>query len=160
MRDGRGAMLGGVAAGFGEYLDVDPVLVRLGFVLLAFVNGLGVLFYVVCWLLMPRREAVVPPPLGPSPGAPSPGSPFSSAFDEARAAGERLAADVKAAAPGAASAQLGVGSLLVIVGALLLGHNLDWFHWPYWLRFETLWPLALVALGVGLIAKSRRPASV
>jgi phage shock protein PspC (stress-responsive transcriptional regulator) len=147
-------MLGGVAAGFAEYLDVDPVLVRLGFVLLAFVNGLGVLFYLVCWLLMPRRDAVVPPPVPTSPGAPA-----ASAFDEARAAGERLAAEVRAGAPDAASAQLGVGSLLVIVGALLLGHNLDWFHWPHWLRFDTLWPLLLVALGIGLIAKSRKPAS-
>jgi hypothetical protein len=50
----------------------------------------------------------------------------------------------------------GVGSLLVIVGVLLLGHNLDWFNWPYWLPFETLWPLLLVAPGVGPIAKSRR----
>ena len=150
MRDGRSAMLGGVAAGFADYLDVDPVLVRLGFVLLAFVNGLGVLFYLVCWVVMPRRDAAVPPPL-PTAAA--------GALDEARAAGERLAAEVRAAAPDAASAQLGVGSLLVIVGALLLGHNLDWFHWPHWLRFETLWPLLLVALGLGLIAKSRRPAS-
>jgi phage shock protein PspC (stress-responsive transcriptional regulator) len=153
MREGRSAMLGGVAAGFAEYLEVDPVLVRLGFVLLAFVNGLGVLFYLVCWLVMPRREAVVPP-LPSTAGAAA-----SSAFDEARAAGERLAAEVRAASPDAASAQLGVGSLLVIVGALLLGHNLDWFHWPHWLRFDTLWPLLLVALGVGLIAKSRKPAS-
>ena len=29
----------------------------------------------------------------------------------------------------------------------------------HWLRFDTLWPLLLVALGVGLVLKSRRPAS-
>lgn len=149
-RDGRNAVIGGVAAGFGEYLEVDPVLVRLGFVLLAFVNGLGVLFYLVCWLVMPRRDATVPPTV---PAA------AADAFGEARAAGERLAAQVRAAAPDAAGAQLAVGALLVVVGGLLLGHNLDWFRWPYWLRFETLWPLLLVALGLGLIAKSRRHAS-
>jgi hypothetical protein len=27
------------------------------------------------------------------------------------------------------------------------------------MRFETLWPLLLVALGVGLVLKSRRPAA-
>ena len=32
-RDTQGAVIAGVAAGFGRYLDVDPVLVRLGFVL-------------------------------------------------------------------------------------------------------------------------------
>jgi phage shock protein C len=148
-RDARNAMVGGVAAGFAQYLDVDPVLVRLGFVLLAFVNGLGLLFYLACWIVMPRGEASVAP-VSPAPGG---------ALGEARAAGERLAAGVRAAAPDAAAAQLAVGTVLVIVGALLLGHNLEWFHWPHWLRFDTLWPLLLVALGLGLIAKSRRPAS-
>jgi hypothetical protein len=44
----------------------------------------------------------------------------------------------------------------VLLGAVLLADNLGWLHWPYWARFETLWPLALVALGIGLIARSRR----
>jgi len=38
-RDTQHAVLGGVAAGFGRYLDVDPVLARLAFVLLAFVHA-------------------------------------------------------------------------------------------------------------------------
>jgi hypothetical protein len=110
----------------------------------------GVLFYLVCGRALPRRAAAAPAPF---PAA------AAGVLDEARAAGERLAGEVRAAAPDAAAAQLAVGSLLVIAGALLLGHNLDWFHWPHWLRFDTLWPLLLVALGLGLIAKSRRPAS-
>lgn len=143
LRDGRNAMLGGVAAGFALYLDVDPVLVRLGFVLLAFANGLGVLVYLAAWVLMPRRDAASAPGL-----------------DEARAAAERFASEARAAVSGAGSAQLAVGGLLVLAGVVLLGHNLDWFDWPRWLRFSTLWPLLLVALGLGLIAKSRRkPAS-
>lgn len=144
-RDTRRSVLGGVAAGFGSYLDVDPVFVRLGFVLLALANGIGVLFYLACWLVMPVMAAA---------GATSPGAPGIEAL---RDAGERLADEVRAAAPDAASAQLAVGAVLVLVGAALLGHNLDWFHWPWWMRFSTLWPLLLVALGVGLIAKSRRP---
>ena len=54
-------MLGGVAAGFGDYFDVDPVLVRLGFVLLTFATaGIGILFYIICWVIMPDDEASVP----------------------------------------------------------------------------------------------------
>ena len=34
-------MVGGVAAGFADYFNVDPVFVRLGFVLLALANGIG-----------------------------------------------------------------------------------------------------------------------
>ena len=50
--------------------------------------------------------------------------------------------------------------MLVLTGSLLLAHNLGLLHWPYWMRLETLWPLLLVALGLGLVAKSRRTISV
>ena len=76
-----------------------------------------------------------------------------------RETGARLAAEVRQAAPDATAAQLAIGSLLVLMGTLLLAHNLDWLHWPHWMRFETLWPLLLVALGIGLIVRSRKPAA-
>ena len=152
-RDTRGAVLAGVAAGFGRYLDVDPVLVRLGFVLLAFVNGLGVLIYLAGWALMPLDDAPAPQGATASP-------PAAEGFDALRDAGDQLAAEVHKATSDTASAQLAVGSVLVVVRAVLLAHNLGWFHWPYWLRFDTLWPLVLVALGLGLVFKSRKPASV
>jgi phage shock protein PspC (stress-responsive transcriptional regulator) len=151
-RDTGRAVLGGVAAGFGRYLDVDPVLVRLGFVLLAFVNGLGILFYLACWLLVPRAEAA---------GAAAPAAPATagSGFEALREAGSQLAAGVREGASDPAAAQLAIGSLLVLIGSGLLLHNLGWLHWPHWMRLETLWPLLLVALGVGLVLKSRRPAA-
>jgi phage shock protein C len=151
-RDTQHAVLGGVAAGYGRYLDVDPVLARLGFVLLAFVNGLGVLLYLASWLLMPRADAVAAV-------AGAPGATAGTGFETLRDAGAQLAAEVRQGVPDPATAQMAVGSLLVVVGSLLLLHNLGWLHWPHWMRFETLWPLLLVALGLGLVLKSRRPAS-
>lgn len=148
-RDARGGVIGGVAAGFGEYLEVDPVLVRLAFVLLSFVHGIGVLFYLACWFVVPRRDAVLP-------GAPMAGTGFA----EVREVGAQLAGEARAASPDATSAQLAVGSVLVLLGALFLAHNLDWLDWPRWMRFDVLWPLLLVALGLGLVAKSRRVPSV
>lgn len=47
--------IAGVCGGLGEWLEVDPVLFRVAFVLLAFVGGLGVLAYFILWLLIPRR---------------------------------------------------------------------------------------------------------
>jgi phage shock protein PspC (stress-responsive transcriptional regulator) len=48
--------IAGVAAGIGHYLVVDPTIVRLAFVLLAFAGGIGILLYLVCWLVMPKGE--------------------------------------------------------------------------------------------------------
>lgn len=47
-------MIAGVAAGIAEYLNLDPTLVRLIFVLLFFMGGNGVLIYLILWLVMPE----------------------------------------------------------------------------------------------------------
>lgn len=49
----RGRVVGGVAAGIAESLEVDPTLIRLVFALLAFASGAGVLGYAGAWLLLP-----------------------------------------------------------------------------------------------------------
>lgn len=56
-RSSRDVMLGGVAAGLAEYFNVDPTIVRLLFVLLAFVTaGIPVIpIYLILWLVMPRN---------------------------------------------------------------------------------------------------------
>lgn len=49
-------MLGGVAAGLAEYLDIDALWVRIAFVALAVLGGSGVLLYVAGWLLIPAGD--------------------------------------------------------------------------------------------------------
>ena len=48
-------IVAGVAGGLGSYLDIDPVLVRIGFILLALVNGLGILAYLILWIAIPME---------------------------------------------------------------------------------------------------------
>jgi len=55
-RAGRGRMLAGVAAGLADYFDVDPTIVRIGFVALAFLGGLAVPLYLAGWLLIPDED--------------------------------------------------------------------------------------------------------
>ncbi len=51
-----GRMLGGVAVGLADYFAVDPVLVRVGFVVLTFVGGLAVPLYLAGWALIPDED--------------------------------------------------------------------------------------------------------
>lgn len=55
-RSRRGRMLAGVAAGLADYLGVDPTLVRLAFVGLAFMGGLAVPLYLAGWLVIPDED--------------------------------------------------------------------------------------------------------
>lgn len=50
-------VIAGVAGGLGRYLGVDPVLVRIAFVVLALFGGSGIVAYIVAWLVIPEERA-------------------------------------------------------------------------------------------------------
>jgi phage shock protein C len=52
-RSGREKMLGGVCGGLGDYFNVDPTIIRLGTVIAIFGAGVGLLAYLVAWLVIP-----------------------------------------------------------------------------------------------------------
>ena len=54
-RSGNDRILGGVCGGIGEYFDIDPVIVRLLFVALAFAGGAGIILYILAWIIIPRN---------------------------------------------------------------------------------------------------------
>ncbi|MBV8296973.1 MAG: PspC domain-containing protein [Acidimicrobiia bacterium] len=54
-RSRRDRVVAGVCGGLGEYFDVDPVIFRIAFVVLAFVGGAGFLLYPAAWLLLPEE---------------------------------------------------------------------------------------------------------
>ncbi len=49
-------LVGGVCGGLAERFDVDVNLVRVGFIVLAFLWGIGIVVYLAMWVLVPRRE--------------------------------------------------------------------------------------------------------
>ena len=51
--------IAGVCGGIAEYYDVDPILIRVGFIVGAFI-GFGVLLYIVLWIVMPKGMPGVP----------------------------------------------------------------------------------------------------
>lgn len=53
-RDPDDRMIAGVASGVAAFFGIDPVIVRIVFVVLAFANGLGILAYAILWLVMPN----------------------------------------------------------------------------------------------------------
>lgn len=48
-------MVGGVCAGIGEYLGIDPTIVRIIYVLMIFFAGFGIILYLIFWLIMPAK---------------------------------------------------------------------------------------------------------
>lgn len=55
-RNPRNRMIGGVCSGLGNYFDIDPVIVRLLFLVLFLTGGIGVLAYILAWIIIPAAR--------------------------------------------------------------------------------------------------------
>jgi len=57
MKIREGKVLGGVCGGIGKYFDLDPVIVRILWVVLTLLSvGIGVIVYIAAWILMPEED--------------------------------------------------------------------------------------------------------
>src|SRR4051794_41815925 len=52
-RSSSDKVLAGVAGGLGRYFDIDPIIFRIGVVVLTLAGGAGVLAYLAAWVLVP-----------------------------------------------------------------------------------------------------------
>ena len=56
-RSEKDRLIAGVCGGIAEYFDTDPVWIRLVFVLFTFISGLGIIAYIVLWIITPRASS-------------------------------------------------------------------------------------------------------
>lgn len=55
-RSKRDKVLGGVCAGIANYFEVDPVIVRLIWIIFTLVSmGFGIIAYIVAWIIVPEE---------------------------------------------------------------------------------------------------------
>jgi phage shock protein PspC (stress-responsive transcriptional regulator) len=59
VREGR--VLGGVCAGLGRYFNLDPIIFRIGAIVLVLVGGAGLVAYLAAWLLIPSEDSAGEP---------------------------------------------------------------------------------------------------
>ena len=139
-------MIAGVCGGLGEYLGVDPVWLRLFFVVLLFATGFGFWAYLILWIIVPDegREAAAP---GDTVQAN-----VQEMADRAREFGQSLqrglGRDGESAETGPTSGPIIVGLAFILLGAFLL---LNQFNLFWWLRWDVMWPLAIIFVGAALL---------
>lgn len=49
-------MIEGVCGGIAEYFNMDPTLIRLGWVLFCVLGGSGIIAYIIAAIIIPRRS--------------------------------------------------------------------------------------------------------
>ncbi len=147
-------MIWGVCGGLAKYFNIDPTIVRVIAVLLIFANGLGILGYVILAIVVPLESSQVT----------TPKDTIKENIQEMKATATQLGHEIRStfakeegAPPEMPRAGHGgfsiLGIILIIVGVIILIANFNPF---WWLRWDRLWPLILVAAGVLVIFGVRR----
>ena len=136
-------MLSGVSGGLAEYLDVDSTLVRIAWVIVTVMSaGVALLAYIALVIIVPTR---------PSPASSEPTEEEGLIEGETSTHRESYSAAGHNDADGRKRRRsVVIGAVLVVVGGLALGYNLDMFEWLDWGKF---WPALLILLGVLLIVR-------
>ncbi len=152
--------IAGVAGGLGEYFIMDPLLIRLVFVLLLLAGGGGFLIYLVLWIVTPENpyrgsanqyhQAGEPQPVNePATGAGNRQPDYESPKTDEDPSKPIINAPSGFQKPEPKKQKRGSligGLVLITIGALFLADELI----PQ-INFGDLWPLILVAIGVGLL---------
>ncbi len=145
-RSAKSKVFGGVAGGIAEYFDIDPIIIRLLFVIIAFAGGGGAIVYLILWIALPL-EPITPFNINMGSGEPfstdNPAEPSSA--DYTTEASNPFNIPVK---PENRNGLIG-GIVLISLGLIFLANRFI----PN-INFHDIWPLVLVILGGVLIATS------
>jgi phage shock protein C len=62
VRPRQGRKIAGVCLGFAEYFDIDVVLVRVIWLITAIMSGIGLIPYIIGWIMMPEEPHLLTAP--------------------------------------------------------------------------------------------------
>ena len=133
----KNRVIAGVCGGIAEYLDVDPVLIRVIAVVLLFAGGGSLLAYIIGMIIIPDESRVMaqqadsPPDIPPPPSIP-------------RQSGR--------------TGSLIFGVIMIVLGVNFLLRNIPFFRhyygWFWDMGWHFLWPSILIAIGLLIILKA------
>ncbi|MBI2869328.1 MAG: PspC domain-containing protein [Chloroflexi bacterium] len=145
-------MVWGVCGGLARYFDIDPVIVRIVFVLLIFANGIGVLAYIILAIVVPLEGTK----------AATPGEAARENIEEMKKTATELGEEVRSSLGRPDKAQetevshnrhILIGVVIIALGVIVLMGTLNLF---WWFQLGYLWPLVLIAIGLVILLGARR----
>lgn len=138
-------MLGGVCGGLAEYFEIDPVIVRLIFVLAVIFGGSGILAYIILWIIIPQKPYIITPfNQSNQTSADSGGT-----GDEKKTENQNFTMNT-ALENKESKKSIYAGAFLILLGGIFL---LDNFVPRF--DFGDFWPVILIGIGIAIILNAR-----
>ena len=137
-RSRRNRIFGGVAAGLGDYLKIDPILVRVLFVASTFLSGIGLLLYIILWIVVPEENLFATNPANNTQNTDQTDEiKTDDIFNGEYHPGKKNNGNIV------------IGIIIIIVGLFFLGVEIFSF-----LNFSDLFPILAIGVGGALIINS------
>lgn len=141
-RSKKDKIIAGVCGGLGEYFDIDSTIIRLIFIILFFINGIGLIAYLFLWIATPLE------PLKVGGEDVDFKERVEKTIEEAKEIMEETKKSLK---EGKKKPAFYLGIALIVLGILLFFSNIGI------ITGKILWPLLLIIVGFYiLIAASKR----
>lgn len=133
-------VIAGVASGLANYINIDPIFMRIGFILLSIYTGIGVLLYIILWLLLPQEGKILK----------NSNDLIQENAKEIKEKAQLVAKDI--------SNQNSHKNLKIVIGLVIIGFGfyslLKVFGINIYLGFNWIVPIALIIFGVILLSKN------
>ncbi len=149
LRSRRKKVFAGIAGGLAEYLDVDPVIIRVLLVLITIFHGVGLFIYIIMWIIIPEEPIDMSFAQKGENDYSEFGKPFSedfkqsanSVFDEAKVAAQQVRNSAKSS-----NSRIVFGAILIFIGLVFLFERFFSF-----IDFEFVFAIGLIVLGLSLL---------
>ena len=139
-RSRRVKILGGVAGGLAQYFNIDPIIVRILFVVFTMMHGIGLVLYIILWIVTPEEPFEFAYPLKNEEQKTE-----EKTFEPASLNFDSVPVEVKKSGSG----RIIAGSILIVLGLIFFA---DRFIPDF--DFRDILPIAFVLLGGLLIWNS------
>jgi len=152
-RSKKDRMLFGVCGGIGDYFDIDPVIIRIIFIILLFTGGSGFLAYIIAIFVIPENNKNISDNI-------SYGN--KQNMENNDEINEENKIDLKTNEDTNSSSDIAgllIGIVLIFFGAVFLMKNFSFMNETYYLIIEGIkkffWPSLLIGLGFLVIYKNK-----
>lgn len=148
--------IAGVAGGLAEHFDIDPVFIRILFVLAFFFGGGGLLIYIILWIVIPENKPYINNnyqntyQASNSSDSQNYQHPENQYKEEPQQTTQSYDSSQPETKPdNVKKGNFVIGLILIVIGSLFL---IDRFL--EYINISDFWPVVFIALGIGLIVNS------
>ena len=148
-RSRKNRMIAGVCGGLAEYFDIDPVIMRVLFVVITLGGGFGIIGYILLWIIVPEAIIIIK---SQSANTTDNEQKENSEHSEPEDINEKF--DVISEEEYNKKhwgGKVVFSVIIILIGFMWLMHNIipgiDFSHY---------WPLVLIAIGLLILLKSRK----